>query len=99
MKCPRCGSAETHKSHTRGRIERIVRALFNVRFYRCALCETRYPGFDSSSDSKSPWRTIRNFAVVLATVLMLIYMTAYVQDRRDQARREFSKTPQVKGKK
>ena len=40
--CPRCGSSEVFRSHSRGTLERYLLRAVGVRPFRCVNCNARF---------------------------------------------------------
>jgi predicted RNA-binding Zn-ribbon protein involved in translation (DUF1610 family) len=49
QQCPKCKSSAIHRSHSRGRWERLRKQVTNRRPYRCSKCGWRGWGVDSGS--------------------------------------------------
>ena len=68
--CPRCGSTEVHRSHTRTAGERRLRRLLPIRYWRCHDCDHREARLDWGRARKM----IANIAFwVLVAVTFLLY--------------------------
>jgi uncharacterized protein with PIN domain len=51
-RCPHCSSRSVRRSRRRGKIERIVSAVFRVSPYRCEECDYRYFRWRSAHESR-----------------------------------------------
>jgi hypothetical protein len=48
--CPRCRTAELHRSQMRGLIERGILRPVGIRAYRCAACDERFLRFGGGGE-------------------------------------------------
>jgi hypothetical protein len=42
IRCPDCGSLQTHRSRKRGIVEYVLSAIIFVRPFRCEECDARF---------------------------------------------------------
>ena len=78
MLCPQCG-AHTHRSHTRGFREKLVKALTSHKTYRCHECGWR--GWLRTGDPTKRRHTLRTIISVLVTLLITTLLTLYVVEK------------------
>jgi transposase-like protein len=78
MLCPRCGEI-THRSHTRGFSEKLIKALTSHRTYRCHECGWR--GWLRSGDPAKRRYRLLTIASVLITLLLTTLLALYVVDK------------------
>src|SRR5215471_20550731 len=74
MLCPRCGE-NTHRSHTRGFREKLVKRLTLHKTYRCHECGWRGWLKPTTSNNRHVVRTIISLIVTLVlTTLLAVYV-------------------------
>jgi transposase-like protein len=78
MLCPQCGE-HTHRSHTRGFREKLVKALTSHKTYRCHECGWR--GWLRTADSSKRRHTLRTIISVLVTLLITTLLALYVIEK------------------
>ncbi len=78
MLCPRCGGV-THRSHTRGFGEKLVKALTSHKTYRCHECGWR--GWLRTGDPSKRRQTLRTIISVLLTLVITTLLALYVVDK------------------
>lgn len=78
MLCPQCGG-HTHRSHTRGFGEKLVKALTSHKTYRCHECGWR--GWLRTGDSTKRRHTLRTIISVLVTLLITTLLALYVVEK------------------
>ena len=78
MLCPQCGG-HTHRSHTRGFRERLVKGLTSLKTYRCHECGWR--GWLRAGDSPHRRNSLRTIISVLVTLLITTLLALYVVDK------------------
>ena len=78
MLCPRCGGL-THRSHTRGFGEKLVKTLTSHKTYRCYECDWR--GWLGNGDQTKRRNTIRTIVSVLLTLLITTLLALYVVNK------------------
>lgn len=76
--CPQCGG-RTHRSHTRGFNEKLVKALTSYKTYRCHECGWR--GWLRSSDPSQRRHAVRTIISVLVTLLITTLLALYVVEK------------------
>jgi hypothetical protein len=78
MLCPQCG-ALTHRSHTRGFGEKLVKALTSHKTYRCHECGWR--GWLRASDPAKRRRRMWTIISVLVTLVITTLLALYVVEK------------------
>jgi transposase-like protein len=78
MLCPQCGG-HTHRSHTRGFGEKLVRALSSHKTYRCHECGWR--GWLRTGDPTKRRHPLRTIIGVLVTLLITTLLALYVVEK------------------
>jgi transposase-like protein len=78
MLCPLCGGY-THRSHTRGFREKLVKGLTSHKTYRCHECGWR--GWLRAGDSPNRRNLLRTIISVLLTLLITTLLALYVVDK------------------
>lgn len=78
MLCPQCGE-HTHRSHTRGFGEKLVKTLTSHKTYRCHDCGWR--GWLRAGDSSKRRHTLRTIISVLVTLLITTLLALYVVEK------------------
>jgi len=78
MLCPQCG-AHTHRSHTRGFGEKLVKTLTSHKTYRCHECGWR--GWLGTGDTVSRRHALRTIISVLVTLLVTTLIALYVVEK------------------
>lgn len=78
MLCPRCGG-HTHRSHTRGFREKLVKGLTSHKTCRCHECGWR--GWLRTGDSTKRRRTLRTIISVLVTLVITTLLALYVVEK------------------
>ncbi len=78
MLCPQCGG-HTHRSHTRGFREKLVKVLTSHKTYRCPECGWR--GWLRRVDSSNNRHTLRTIISVLVTLLITTLLALYVIEK------------------
>jgi transposase-like protein len=78
MLCPLCGGC-THRSHTRGFREKLVKGLTSHKTYRCHECGWR--GWLPAGDSPNRRNTLRTIISVLITLLITTLLALFVVEK------------------
>ena len=78
MLCPQCGGL-THRSHTRGFGEKLVKALTSHKTYRCHECGWR--GWLRAGDPVTRRRRLWTVISVLITLLVTTMLALYVVEK------------------
>lgn len=78
MLCPQCGG-HTHRSHTRGVNEKLVKALTSYKTYRCRECGWR--GWLRTGDPSKRRHALRTIISVLLTLLITTLLALYVVEK------------------
>lgn len=78
MLCPQCGG-RTHRSHTRGFGEKLVKALTSHKTYRCHECGWR--GWLRTGDPAKRRHALRTIISVLVTLLITTLLALYVVEK------------------
>jgi hypothetical protein len=78
MLCPLCGGV-THRSHTRGVGEKLVKALTSHKTYRCRECGWR--GWLQAGDPAKRRHTLRTIISVLVTLLITTLLALYLVEK------------------
>lgn len=78
MLCPQCGGL-THRSHTRGFGEKLVKALTSHKTYRCHECGWR--GWLRTGDPTKRRQALRTIISVLVTLLITTLLALYVVEK------------------
>ena len=78
MLCPQCGGL-THRSHTRGFGEKLVKALTSHKTYRCHECGWR--GWLKAGDPAKRRRRLWTIISVLVTLAVTTMLALYVVEK------------------
>ena len=78
MLCPQCGG-HTHRSHTRGFREKLVKTLTSHKTYRCRECGWR--GWLRRVEWSKQRHTLRTIISVLVTLLITTLLALYVIEK------------------
>jgi hypothetical protein len=76
--CPKCGG-RTHRSHTRGFNEKLVKTFSSHKVYRCRECDWR--GWLRNRDSSKRGHPVRTIIGVLVTLLITTLLALYVIEK------------------
>lgn len=79
MLCPQCGGL-THRSHTRGFDERLVKGLTSYKTFRCHECGWRGWLRGSGGSSKRRYK-VRTVISILVTLLITTILALYVVEK------------------
>jgi hypothetical protein len=79
--CPECGG-RTHHSHTRGLVEKLIRAVTSRRMYRCHSCSWR--GWASKANRVARKHRLRTLLSLLVTLLLTLLFAFYFLERMNQ---------------
>lgn len=83
MLCPQCGEL-THRSHTRGLGEKVVKALTSHKTYRCHDCGWR-GWLRTGGDPVKRRQALRTIISVLVTLLITTLLALYVVEKLSPA--------------
>jgi hypothetical protein len=75
MLCPQCGGL-THRSHTRGFGEKLVKALTSHKTYRCHECGWRgwLPAGDPVKRRHRLWTIVGVLVTLVVTTMIALYV-------------------------
>lgn len=79
--CPACGG-RTHHSHTRGLIEKSIRAMTSYKMYRCRECSWR--GWVGKPNTLARKHRLRTIISLLITLLLTTLLALYLVERMSQ---------------
>ena len=65
MTCPSCGNSNIYRSHSRHPLEKTLRAVLPVHYYRCHDCDWR----GMKTDLK--WRKLSKYLISVLYVLLV----------------------------
>jgi len=70
-KCPKCGSEEFYRSRTRSRLEKVIKIVAPVLYFRCRGCGFR--GARVNTESWLSWRSrfLESYAPVLVLAVLV----------------------------
>jgi len=78
--CPECG-ASTHRSHTRGLKEKLIRAFSSYKTYRCHECGWRGWFGKSNTNTTARKHRLRTIISLLITLLITLLLALYLIEK------------------
>lgn len=78
LPCPRCGEYRLYRSHTKNRVEALIKRLFPLNLYRCHACNWR--GWISKRRLKRQQSLAQSFLLYLLVAFISIVVALLMKN-------------------